>query len=78
MIEKILTERGWKRTSGVRGGCKSCGWPTYYHELHKGYKIEVYRYRNRCAILKNNLRRVARDVSGEELEKTLKELGIIS
>ena len=71
MIEKYLTERGWVRISA---GC--CGFPKYSHAEYAGYKITVYRQRNKCTIMKNNLRCVPYDVSGEELEKVLEGLGI--
>ena len=69
-IEKYLTDNGWKR---IIKGCR-CGWPKYHHEAHPSYKIEVYPSRNKCAILKNNLRCVPYDVCGDEIERTLKNL----
>jgi len=68
MIEKYLIENAWKRIN------KCCGFPTYYNETHVGYKVVVYRSRNRCAILKNNLRCVPHDVSGDEIEMTMKSI----
>jgi len=72
IVEKYLTEQGWRQISE---GC--CGFPKYSHKEYPGYKIEVYRHRNKCAILKNNFRCVQYDVGGEELEKVLEGLGIV-
>jgi len=70
MIQKYLLENGWKR---IITACR-CGWPKYHHEAYPGYKIEVYPSRNKCAIMKNNFRCVPHNVSGDDIEITLKNI----
>lgn len=76
MIEQYLLSIGFKYISGCNcGGAKQ---RKYWNRDYPDCKIVYYPDRDLCVILRNNRRYIPFDVKFENLEKILKDYGIIA